>query len=191
MDNTKLHSAEEFWTWRHRPENAERWWELERGRIVEKRPHSKLLQAPFAQVGELAAFHLNAYCERMGHGCVGRGTGIVTQRDPDTVRVPDLVVFEHADMCALGFIEEWPWLTVEVALPRDTFGGMMRRAAEFFAMGAPLLWVIDPLARNLAILRREQAPRLVGEQEDVVCEDVLPGFRCRVGELLPVLSPNG
>jgi hypothetical protein len=38
---TKLFTADDFAAWVDRPENANRWFELVRGRVIELPPHTK------------------------------------------------------------------------------------------------------------------------------------------------------
>jgi Uma2 family endonuclease len=56
---------------------------------------------------------------------------------------------------------------------------------EYFASGVHLVWVIAPEDRTLTIYRTPDEGRLLHETATVTGEDVLPGFTCRVSDLLP------
>jgi Uma2 family endonuclease len=48
----------------------------------------------------------------------------------------------------------------------------------------PLVWVIDPKARNASIYRSLTEVRKLSEADELDGEDVLPGFRCRLADIL-------
>jgi len=49
--------------------------------------------------------------------------------------------------------------------------------------GTRAVWVVDPLARTVAVHRALQAPAVLGNQ-DVLRDPVLPDFEIRVSDLL-------
>jgi len=56
---------------------------------------------------------------------------------------------------------------------------------EHFAKGVRLVWVIAPEDRTLTIYRMSEEGRVLHESATATGEDVLPGFTCRVSDLLP------
>ena len=58
--------------------------------------------------------------------------------------------------------------------------------ADFLAAGTPLLWVVDPDSRCVAVYRELLHPRILKRDETLEAEDLLPGFSVRVGELFEI-----
>src|SRR6185436_15149951 len=90
---TKLITAEEFYDWTNRPENRGRVCELERGRIIEMSRPGKLHGLICANVAGILRNY--AIQRKKGYVC-SNDTGVIVERDPDTVRGPDVLFFEDA-----------------------------------------------------------------------------------------------
>ena len=87
--STNLMTADEFFDFVHRPENADRHFELEEGEIVEM-PNPG--QRHGAICGNLA-FMFGLYIRQVKRGLVvANDSGLILERDPDTVRGPDLAM---------------------------------------------------------------------------------------------------
>lgn len=84
--------------------------------------------------------------------------------------------------------EDWgslaPDLAVEVVSPRDRPRHVLDKVGEYLAAGVRLVWVVDPRTRRATIHRSLTDVRTIGEDEFLDGEDVVPGFRCRLGEIL-------
>ena len=76
-----------------------------------------------------------------------------------------------------------PNLAVEVYSPGNRPGQMLNKVAEYHRAGIPLVWVVYPKSRQVAIFRSADEPPEV-LNEDAVIENVpeLPGFRCPVAD---------
>src|SRR6476646_4285239 len=94
VTETKLLTAEEFYQWANRPENEGRCCELEQGRIVEMSRPGKLHGLICANVARILGNHVAA--RKKGYVC-SNDTGVVVERNPDTVRGPDVLLFEDVD----------------------------------------------------------------------------------------------
>ncbi len=114
-------------------------------------------------------------------------TGFITERGPDTVRGPDVAFWskEKLKEVPVGFIDAAPDLIVEVLSPSNTTKQIRAKLREYFAKGVRLVWVIAPEDRTLTIYRTVDEGRLLHESATVTGEDVLPGFTCRVSDMLP------
>jgi Uma2 family endonuclease len=179
---TKLLTAEEFWEWAHRPENRDKMAELERGRIVIMSRPGKRHGLVCANVAWILGNYVRQ--RRKGYIC-SNDTGVILERNPDTVRGPDVMLFEdtaNLEEVEIHYGERPPILAVEVLSPNDTTGKLMRRVREQQRFGTPLIWVFDPDARNVIVYRPGKEAYIVEENEELTGEDVLPEFRCRVGE---------
>jgi len=183
---TKLITAEEFYEWANRPENRDRLYELERGEIVEMSRAGRQHGLICANVARI----LGNYVVQREKGYVcSNDTGVIVERDPDTVRGPDVLLFEDAerfDQVDKKYGGKPPVLAAEVLSPNDTMGKVRRRVREQLRFGTRVVWVLDPDARNVILYRAGKEDQLVEETEDVTCEDELPGFRCRVADFFKV-----
>lgn len=77
-----------------------------------------------------------------------------------------------------------PDLAVEVLCPGDRSRDVLDKVGEYLQAGVRLVWVIDPRERTAAIHRSLTQVRMVGADDLLEGEDVLPGFRCRLAEVL-------
>jgi Uma2 family endonuclease len=178
----KLMTAEEFGEWVHRLENANRWFELERGEVIELPPPSKRHGAVCGNVN----YVLGAYVRHQRKGYVTcNDSGVILERDPDTVRGPDVALYENAtkfEDIHPQYGEVPPRLAVEVLSPNDRVGRVMRKITDYLRSGVGLVWLVDPEARNVTVYRPDKQPYVVEENQELTGEDVLPDLRCRVAD---------
>ena len=124
-------------------------------------------------------------CQRKkGYVCTN-DTGIIVERDPDTVRGPDLMFFEDTASAAdieRKFAETPALLNVEVLSANDTHGKIMKRVNEQLAFGTPLVWVVDCEAENVSVHRLGRARLVVEADQEITGEEIMPGFHCKVSE---------
>jgi Uma2 family endonuclease len=107
---------------------------------------------------------------------------------PDNVRSPD-VSFVAAgrfpdERWPVGFAELAPDLAVEVLSPGDNGRDVLEKVGEYLDAGTRLVWVIDPETRTATIHRGVMNVRVVGEADLLDGEDVVPGFACRLADVL-------
>ncbi len=180
---SKLMTAEEFYDWVHRPENRDRVFELERGEIVPMTKPGKFHGFVCANV----VWVLQNYVRQRKKGYIcSNDTGVVVDRDPDTVRGPDILLFEDAtkpEEIERKYGERPPLLAVEVLSPNDTLSKIIRRVREQLHFGTKLVWVVDPEESNVIVYRPGREEYVVGAAEELTGGDVLPDFRCLVAEL--------
>lgn len=179
---TKLMTAEEFFDWANRSENRDKCYDLVRGEIVEMTRPGRRHGFVCCRVGWI----LSNYAERRGKGYVcSNDTGVVVERDPDTVRGPDVLLFDDAEsyeQIAVKYGDNPPLLAVEVLSPNDKVGEVMERITDQLRFGTRLVWLIDPDARNVTVYRPGKEPYVVRHDQELTGDDVLPDFRCRVAE---------
>ena len=139
-----------------------------------------------AQASIAAALH--AFVAQRGLGRVVTESGFILARDPDTLRGPDVAFVSGERLEGLaqlaGFFEGAPDLCVEVRSPHDREADMRARVADYLAAGARVVWVAHPERREVTVYRTLLAPRTFAASDVLDGEDVLPGFRIEVGELL-------
>jgi len=187
--DTEAMTAEEFFEWSQRPENADRHCELEDGRGVDIPSPGELHGAICA----VAVYLLQAYC-------YGRGSGRVTSNDtgvrvrPNSVQGADVMLFDAGmavDRLATGYPTDIPTLVVEVFSPSDRPGLLNRRIARYHAHRIPLVWVIYPEEFQVDVHRPNQAVQAFDLGDTLQNFPELPGFSATVAALftLPGQQP--
>ena len=179
---TKLMTAEEFFEWQDRAEDQDKRFELVRGEIEE-------MPSPGERHGVVCAnvaWVLGSFVRQRKKGYIlSNDPGIVLERDPDTVRGPDVVLFEglrsYADLNP-KFAEGVPTLAVEVLSPHDRIGKVTRRIDQFLKSGIGLVWLVDPESKDVTVYRADKKPYVLGETEELSGDDILPDFRCKVAD---------
>ena len=179
---TSQMTAEEFCEWADRPENRGALYELVQGEPVAMSTPGEL----HGVVCFLIAHLLGNYLFQRGRGYIcTNDTGLLVERDPDTVRGPDLMLFDEArrwEEISRKFAVAIPRLIVEVLSPSDQVGRVNRRISQYLKRAVPLVWLVDPEVRSVTVYRPGKDFYTVEETEELTGDDVLPDFRCRVAE---------
>jgi len=106
------------------------------------------------------------------------------------VRCPDVAFVAKArvdvDTLPDGFPELVPDLVVEVLSPDDRPRMILDKVGEYLQAGVRLVWVIDPRAVRAVVYRSLTDVREVPDDGSLDGEDVLPGFTCRLAEIVRV-----
>jgi Uma2 family endonuclease len=187
--STQPITADEFYEWCHRPENRDRHFELEHGKVVEmSRPGER-----HGVVCHNVNYLLGAYLRQRRKGRVcANDTGLVLERNPDTVRGPDVFLYDQSqpyDQLQSKYSEEVPQLAVEVLSPTDNWGKVLRRVTEFLQRGIAVVWVIDPENRSATVLLPNQLPQVLEENDEITGAPAFPDLCFRVAELFFVPAP--
>jgi Uma2 family endonuclease len=114
-------------------------------------------------------------------------TGVITERDPDTVRGPD-VSYWSAERLPLdqepqGYPDVPADLCVEVLSSAKAMRRVREKIREYFTRGVLMVWIVDPEERTVTVYRSPDEARLFHESATLTGDDVLPGFACPVSEL--------
>lgn len=178
----KSMTAEEFCDWVHQPEQADKWFELARGEVIELPAPMKPHGVVCVRVGHV----LMTYADQRGFGYVTcNDSGVILERDPDTVRGPDVAFYEDANTFAElhpKYGEVPPRVAVEVLSPNDRAGKVLRKINDYLRCGVALVWVIDPEIRTVTVHRPGKSQVELDGSQELTGEDVLPGFHCRVAD---------
>ncbi len=106
-------------------------------------------------------------------------TGYLLEREPDTIRCPD-VSFVRAEIAKAhdenDYFPHSPDLAVEVMPPTDLAAKIKDKVQVWLDGGARSVWVIDPDKKTLAAYHPESPPQVFRSDEVFRDDLVLPGF---------------
>lgn len=176
-------TAEEFFDWCNRSENRDRHFELVRGEVVEMSRPGERHGFVCLNVGGILRNY--TFQRRKGYAC-SNDTGLILERGPDTVRGPDVVLYEQLrryDDLNPRYSDQPPTLAVEVLSPNDRWARVTRRLAQFLARGIAVVWLVDPEGRSVTVYRLNQLPQVFEGDDELTGGPEMPEFRCRVAEL--------
>ena len=179
----KLLTAEEFADFVDQPENSDRWFELVRGEVIELPPPMKIHGVVCMNTG--SQLHAYTRTRRMGY-VTCNDSGVILERDPDTVRGPDVALYEDAQKWSElhpKYGEVPPRLAVEVLSPNDKQGQVMKKIEDYLNNGVEIVWLVDPESRNVTVFRPKQQPTVVDEGKDLTGYDILPDLKVPVAAL--------
>ena len=176
-------TAEEFWDYCGRPEFDDRKLELVRGEVIDRPLEGVRHGMICAWVGYLLLEH-----SRSGgrYNVATNNVLFLLARHPDTVRGPDLVVFDGDPFRepTEQFFSTTPLLlAVEVLSENDTPEDVAGRVADLRGYGTPLIWIIDPDDIHVAVYTREGVIAL-SEGDELVGTGRFLGFRHSVAEIV-------
>jgi Uma2 family endonuclease len=184
--DTALISVEEFWEM-----DFDGPVELVRGEIVEMtRPKPR-----HGFVCTKVSRYLDEWADEQNAGfVVSNDSGVLTERDPDTLRGPDVYFIRHERLPEGRLPDRWleiaPDLAVEVFSPGDRWKDVWEKIHEYFALGVGEVWVIEPEKRQVHVIRPDAGPLVVEETGTLQSPELLPGFACPVANLLPPPNAN-
>ena len=117
----------------------------------------------------------------------GTDSGIWLERNPDTVREPD-VAFISAERLPLGvrvrgYSEIVPDLVVEIASPSDSRREVNDKALMWLHFGVPLVWAAHPDTRTVDVYRPGRPVVTVGDDGTLDGAPALPGFTLPVADV--------
>jgi Uma2 family endonuclease len=90
-----------------------------------------------------------------------------------------------------GWAKIVPDLAVEVVSPNDLAEDLEEKIVDYEKVGVPLVWVMNPRSRTVMVYRGDGSVSRLHEDDELSGEDVIPGFRCPVRDILPPREPAG
>ncbi|MBI4500229.1 MAG: Uma2 family endonuclease [Gemmatimonadetes bacterium] len=158
--------------------------ELVRGHLVVREPPGTWHGAVSMELG----VKLSTYVRQHNLGLVfGQDTGFKIASSPDTVRGPDVAFVARERLGAIqtrGFAALAPDLLAEIVSPDDRPGELLKKVGEWLSAGSRLVWVIDPLRNTARVYRPDGSVSVLGLEDSLDGEDVVPGFACGLREIL-------
>lgn len=106
----------------------------------------------------------------------------------EAVLEPTITLDPDKEYEIVDSVPEWLWqlpasiVPVRVA-PDDTYEKVTNQFAAHLKAGASQVWLLMPEDQMIIIRYSMTSFRVFRKNDLFMCEDVLPGFRCKVGDL--------
>jgi Uma2 family endonuclease len=160
--------------------------ELVRGRVVQMNPPKPYHGWICANVVGLLSNHVKA--QDLGY-VLGNDSGVVTERDPDTLRGADVAFYSFAkvprdSLSRTDYLEVPPDLVIEVLSPDDRWRRVLAEVAEYLNAGVGVVGVLDPEGRTFHLYEGDRAVRVLAEDDELTLPDLLGDFRVAVRRFL-------
>ena len=103
-------------------------------------------------------------------------------------RVPDIafVSFERFPESGEPKGSKWliaPDLAIEIISPTDDYEEVFKKLSEYFAAKVKQVWLVSPEQKTLTVYRSRKDAAILTEEDEVVCEEILPGFRLKLSDI--------
>ena len=141
----------------------------------------------------LVGYAIRSYLDRCDLGFLAcNDPGVLTERNPDTVRGPDLAFWSYGRMPVWPdhYPTAAPDIAVEVLPARSRRIDIRDKIREYFSCGSRQVWAFDPRDETLVIYSELDRGTFFEADVEVECDDILPGFRCRVSDFFPKPRPQ-
>jgi Uma2 family endonuclease len=161
-------------------------YELIDGRLVAKPPMGNASDL----IATRLTYLLSGHCEANPLGWVFGETGYQCFPDnPFLLRKPDASFVRFGrypgEQIPEGYTKFAPDFVAEVISPNDLAEDVEIKIEQFLAAGVRMIWVIYPKTRTAYVYRGDLSVARFRADDELSGEDVVPGFRCRVGDLFP------
>jgi Uma2 family endonuclease len=158
--------------------------ELVRGRIV-------TMNVPNFQHGMLCnriGRLLGNYAEERQLGYVlNNDAGVVTQREPDTVRGPDVCFYSYLRVpkgtIPAGYPNVVPEVAIEVRSPSDRWAKVLEKVSEYLNAGVDSVYVVDAQLRSVFAYTADQPNETLDNDDELTFPPPLDGLRIGVRRL--------
>ncbi len=155
--------------------------ELVRGRIIEMPPpgflHGRLCFVVTQIVGKYVTEHDLGYV-------VCNDSGVVTERNPDSVRGADVAFYSYARIpkghSPDPYPDVAPDVVFEIRSPSVRWAKVMAKATEYLNAGVNVVCVLDPATRRIVVERIDGPPETLGGNTDLHLPEIDDGFRVPV-----------
>ena len=162
--------------------DAPKLYEIVNGNIEEK----EMAGARHGRVGARLISRVNLFVEENNLG------GVYTESTMFRVgannRMPDISFVAAARLPPEGDpAGEWdiaPDLAVEIISPNDVYSKVRAKVYEYFAAGVSEVWLVEPEFSTVTVYFSPTQNAILTEDDDLTSQ-LLPGFRCRVGDIFP------
>lgn len=152
--------------------------ELVRGRIVDM----KVTYPCQGEVCATLASILGQFAEDHDLGHVVIGSGVITERDPDTVRAADVAFYSYTrvppgPLPDDTYLQVPPALVFEVRASDDPWRTILTKVAEFLNGGVSAVCVLDLSTQTVRVYDPDQPERTLTTDTELTLPEVLGDFR--------------
>lgn len=117
----------------------------------------------------------------------GAESGFLLQRNPDTVRAPDIAFVRRGRVPTggppSGYWPGAPDLAVEVVSPGDTVREIDEKVAEWLQAGSEAVWVVNPRSKTVTAYRAGGAISTCTSDQTLDGGTILQNFQCPVASI--------
>jgi Uma2 family endonuclease len=110
-------------------------------------------------------------------------TGVITTRNPDTVRGADVAFYSYARVpkgeSPIGYANAVPEVVFEVVSPTNTRRQIVVKCAEYLSAGVGVVAVVDPAFKTVELHYPDRPVRTLEDADTVVLE-AIPGLALQV-----------
>ena len=150
--------------------------ELVRGKII----RLSYGTARHGQICSETVLLLGRYLDDQDLGHLINKAGLITERDPDTVRGPDIAFYSYQRVprgpMPNDYGTEPPELIVEVRSRSDRWSNVLAKVAEYLEAGVLAVVILDDESETALLAMPDQPPRPLGPDDELTIPEVLPGF---------------
>jgi Uma2 family endonuclease len=112
---------------------------------------------------------------------------MVTERNPDTVRGPDVAFYSYQRIprgpLPKGYWPASPELVVEILSENDRWADVLQKVAEYLNADVLAVVVIDPVPQRVHVYTADSEPIILNASGLLTLPDVLPEFEVVVRRL--------
>jgi Uma2 family endonuclease len=128
---------------------------------------------------------INPYARGQGMGrIVSNDGGLLTDRDPDTVRGGDVAYYSYNRVpqgpLPAGYLDVVPELVFEVRSPTDRWPRLITKAGEYLEAGVAVVCRLDQVSETVQVYRADELPRTLDADDELHLPDVLGELRIPV-----------
>jgi Uma2 family endonuclease len=141
-------------------------------------------------------FSNSAYNHVLEHNlgeCFAAETRFTIERNPDTSIGPDwafVSIDRLPNPIPDGFMPVVPDAVLEVRSPSDTRREVEEKVQRWLAAGVRLVWELNPRTQTMTVYRPGTDPQVLGIDDTLSGEDVLPGFTLPLRRLFASSLPS-
>lgn len=137
--------------------------ELVRGRVVTMNVPNFRHATLCGRVAVLLGYYVQQH--DLGH-LLSNDSGLVTERDPDSVRGPDISFYSYSRIPKgadpAGYVTVAPEVAIEVRSPNDRWAKVLEKVSECLNAGVDLVYVVDPHSQSVFAYTADQPNKTFG-----------------------------
>ena len=155
--------------------------ELVRGRII-------TMNLPYPRHGQIClrvGHILASFMEEhdLGH-VLSNDSGVITERDPDTVRGPDVANYSYGRVpkgpLPTAYLQVVPELVFEVLSPSDVWSKLLGKVTEYLDAGVTVVCVLDENTEQAHLYYRDRPPEVLTADKELKFPELLGELRVKV-----------